>query len=292
MPAPLAHAGVVAPHDLGTAWPQVPGVWVAVVLAALLYAGGAARLRAGEAGRRALPRWRVGCAAAAAVVALAALATPLEPLAGTLFAAHMLQHELLVLLVAPLVVCARPVVTLTMALPRAWRRRMLTLPRPGFQRRGTPAVVAAAVVAHAVTLWTWHVPGLYEAALASPAVHALEHATMTAGAIPLWWLAAGPTGRRVGAPVVLGLLLAAIQASVLAGLLTFAGRALYDLPAAGLAAWGLSALDDQQAAGGLMWFPGSLAYVVAGSAAVLRWLHRDEDLHPAVPADAPTGASP
>lgn len=274
MPPLIAHAGQVAPHDLVSSWPVVPEVWVIVAAGALLYAAGAHRLRSGPAGRRAVPGWRIACGAGAVVATLLALASPLEPLAGTLFTAHMLQHELLVLLVAPLVVLSRPVVVGGLALRPAWRRRILTLRVP--PRLGTPALVAAAVLLHAVTLWVWHVPSLYEAALASDAVHVVEHVTMAGGAVPLWWLAVDARGRRTGAPVVLGLLVAAIQSSVLAGMLTFAGEPLYRLPAAGLAAWGMTPLEDQQAAGGMMWFPGGLTYIVAGSAAFLRWLRTDE----------------
>jgi putative membrane protein len=278
MAALIAHVGQVGPHDLAAAWPIVPAVWLLLAAATVVYVRGVRRLRGGEAGRRATPGWRVGCAAAALGVSVVALASPLEPLTGTLFTAHMFQHELLVLLLAPLLVLSRPVLVGSLALPPRWRSRALMLRWRRPARLDTVALVTTAVLLHAVTLWVWHVPVLYEGALASDAVHVVEHVTMTVGAVPLWWLAVDARGRRTGAPVVLGLLVAAIQASILAGMLTFAGEPLYDLPTAGLAAWGMTAIEDQQAAGGMMWFPGGLTYVIAGSAAFLRWLRSDEEL--------------
>ncbi len=290
----LAHAGApVAPHDLLTTWPADPPVWVVLAASALLYAVGAVRLRSDGPGRRALPGWRVAAAAAALVAAALAVASPLEPLSGTLFAAHMVQHELLVLLVAPLVVLSRPLLVTAMALPARHRRRALGLLRTGVRGPATwsPAVLATlAVVAHTATFWVWHLPPLYRAAIASEPLHVLEHATMVAGALPLFWLALDARRRHADGAVVLGLLVAAIQSSALAGMLTFARQPLYDLPTDGLAAWGLTAITDQQAAGGLMWFPGGLAYLIVGAVAFLRWMRADERI--ATPERRPSAESP
>ena len=274
----LAHAGQpLAPHDLWGAWSFEPTVVLLVVASAVLYGRGIRRLWSGEAGRRAVPPWRVACFVAAMLAVAVALVSPLESLAGTLFAAHMGQHLLLTLVVPPLLVLGRPAVTSSMALSPATRRKLTaakerTLPRP--DRTVWWAVLA--VGAHTVTLWLWHVPPMYELALGDDLLHVLEHVTLVAGALPLWWLVAHARGGHANGAGVLAVFAALLQSGILAGLITFAGEGFYTGHAAGAENWGLTVLQDQQLAGGLMWFPGGLLYMVGGAALFLRWLREDE----------------
>lgn len=278
MPSLLAHAGpIVAPHDLATAWPFQPVVVITLVGGWLLYVRGLARLWVGEAGRRAVLPWRAWCFVAATLVAALALVSPLEPLATTLFAAHMAQHLLLVLLLAPLLVLARTTLVVTMALPPRLRRPLGRVRLPvSTSAASVVGWAAVALILHAGTFWTWHVPRLYEGALRSDGVHAVEHATLVLGGVALWWLVADARGRHANAAGVLAVFGAVLQSGMLAALLTFAGDAWYPVHAAGAAAWGLSALEDQHLAGGLMWFPGAPAYILGGTVVFFRWLRDDE----------------
>jgi putative membrane protein len=244
-----------------------------LVAAAVAYAAGLRRLwRAGpgapSAGQAA------AFAGGLATVALALL-SPLDTLAHRLFAAHMAQHMLLVMVAAPLLVLGAPGLPLAVALAPGWRRRLGRL-------RHRPAVHAArdlltrpmvAWGVHVGTLWAWHLPGPYQAALASDAVHAAEHASFLGTAVLFWWVVLSRPGRRRLAPgfAVLYLFAAALQGSALGALLTLAPAPLYPLQAAA-ASSGPAALADQQLAGLVMWVPADLVYLGAAGTLFMRWL--------------------
>lgn len=278
MTGPVAHAGApIAPHDLPTAWNVDPVLIVLLIGGTWLYGRGAARLRRGPAGRRALPRWRVGCFAGAVASTAVALVSPLDALSEALFGAHMFQHLLLTLLVPPLLVLGRPLLVSSMALSGG-AHRVATVARIAVRppRRTSWWWAAFAVVVHSITMWMWHLPGLYETALADRPVHIVEHVTLLAGALPFWWLVVDARGRHANAAGVLAVFGGVLQSGALAGLITFSGAAWYPTHAVAAASWGLTGLEDQHIAGGLMWFPGGLAYVLGGSLLFLRWLAADE----------------
>lgn len=274
----LAHAGApTAPHDVASAWTLDPAVVAVLLAGAWTYAVGWRRLRGTTAGRQALPRWRAWAFAGAVGSVVVALVSPLDAVAEALFGAHMFQHLLLTLALPPLLVLARPLLVGGAALRRS-TRRALHAARASVPLRGWTSIrwAAAAAVAHTVTLWAWHVPVLYEAALGHDLVHAAEHTTLVAGALPLWWLVADARGRHANAAGVFALFAGVLQSGALASVFTFAERIWYPLHAAGAAGWGLSPFDDQQLAGGLMWFPGGAAYIAGGAVVFLRWLAADE----------------
>src|SRR5207302_1379707 len=103
--------------------------------------------------------------------------SPLHWLSERLFSAHMLEHSLLMVVVAPLLVLARPLAALVWSLPAKLRSRLNQArtagPIQGLWRWLTAPLVATAL--HALALWTWHVPALYELALRNEAVHRLQH---------------------------------------------------------------------------------------------------------------------
>jgi putative membrane protein len=240
-----------------------------VVLAALLYATGTRELwRRGGRGSGVRPWQAVAFAAGLAAVA-AAVAPPLDGLAHELFSAHMLQHLLLLLVAAPLLALGRPLLPLLWALPPAWRRRLGPLVSAGRRLAGTASWPLVTIVLHAGVVWAWHVPILYEAALASPAVHALEHATMLGTALLFWSavVASGAHGRLGQAAAVLVVFGTAVQSGGLGALLTFARSPLYPTHEAAALARGADPLADQQLAGLLMWIPGGMVYI--GAAALL-----------------------
>lgn len=271
-------AAVVTPSSFWGAWPADPATALGLAGAAAVYAVGARRVRRAAGGHAALPGWRIGAGAAALALLGAVFLTPVEPWAETLFSVHMAQHLVLTMVAAPLLVVARPLLAGAMALPQGSRRR-LWLARPWMdlaRGRSATSLAVVAVLAHAMTMWVWHVPALYEVGIERPVVHVVEHATMLAGALPLWWLVLDAVGRHATGASVLAVFASTLQSAMLAGLLTFAGTPIITAHGEGPAAWGLTALQDQHLAGGLMWFPGGLVYVAAGAWAFLRWLRHDE----------------
>ena len=283
--------GLVA--DIGVRGPATvdPGVLAALGLAGVGYTGAVAiRWRR----HRHLPARRrhvAGFAAGLAVLAVA-LASPLDGLAGQRFAPHMVQHLLLMLVAAPLIVSGRPVTVLLAAIPPGRRRALHRATSTGAWRLPT-AVLRHPIVVWALgtaVLWAWHFPALYDLALGNDAVHAAEHATFLGTAALFWGLVIGAGRRRspVGRPVALALTFAtALASSALGAALTFATAPLYPLQAARAAAAGVSPLEDQQLAGVLMWVPPGVIYLVTMATLLVRWF---AELDARSDGDAPSPA--
>lgn len=278
----LAHLGrPIAPHDLWDAWSLEPAVLAGVTLAALLYHRGR------RGGRQRIVDRRTWCFVLGLVAVLLALVSPLDALATSLASAHMVQHVVLVSVAAPLLAVSAPGVRLLRGAPLAvrratgrWRRRLRL--RPPVVHAVTHPV--AAWLLHAGTLWLWHAAVLYDAALASPVLHAAEHAMFLATALLFWRVVIGAAGPGRVAPG-LGVLLLfgmTLQSVWLSVLLTFARQPWYDGYAATTGAWGLTHLADQQLAGVIMWVPGGAVYIAAGLALLVTWIRSTEASRPAV----------
>lgn len=267
----------IAPHDLWQAWPSATPDTLALLGGTLIgsaaYARGIAALwrRAGVA--RGIPRWRVGAFAAAVLALLIADASPLDALAGELFAAHMVQHLLIISVVAPLLLLGEPGVVLLWALPMHWRRGIGLWWRRARLRRIAGALMhpRVAVPLHLLAVACWHVPTLYDSAERSGALHVVEHALFLSTALLFWYpVIDRHTRRHFGAPVViLSLFVVALGCVVLGALLAMAPRPWYDAHLASSARWGLLPLADQQLAGVIMWVPAGLVYLAAMAAIAL-----------------------
>ena len=266
----MAHAhpdGVLAPHDLWRAWTLAPVVLAGCVASAVAYASGLRVLRARTRGPRSAARWRPWCFAAALIVILVALVSPLDALGGALFSAHMVQHLLLMMVAAPLMVLGDPMTAFLWALPTAPRRAVAAWWMRRRMLRRSWSVLVLPVVAwtlHVVTLWMWHFPSFYDRAVADGPLHVLEHATFFLTALLFWWVPFRPHGRRLDAgPALLYLFAAALQSTMLGAVLALARHPLYVAHLGTTRAWGLTPLEDQQLAGLWMWVPAGLVYLVA-----------------------------
>lgn len=291
----LAHPGLPpAPHDLATAWSWDPGVVLGLVLGAWVYGRGVRVLwrRAGVG--RGVACWRAGAFAGGLLALFVALVSPLDALGTALLAAHMVQHMLLVLVAAPLLVLGLPQLGLLWALGepgrrrvgRWWRRSAL---RRLWRRLSQPALAWGL---HAGAIWLWHLPDAYQAALANDAVHGVEHASFLGTALLFWWVALGrgSGGRLAPALGVLYLFAFTLQGGLLGALLTFAREPWYPAYAASTAAWDLTPLEDQQLAGLIMWIPSGLVYLAAALVPLARLLGREEDAYHPLSATQAAGA--
>jgi cytochrome c oxidase assembly factor CtaG len=244
-----------------------------IVASALLYARGVVALWRKAGVGRGIRIAQVARFVLGWVTLVAALLSPIDELAGRSFAMHMLQHELMMVLAAPLLVLARPLEAWAWAAPVGARRAFaafasVSLLR-GAWRRLTGPLGASCV--HALALWIWHLPALFVAALASEPLHVLQHVCFFASALAFWWAVFGRGARAPDAVSVACLFVTMLHTSALGALLTFAPAAWYasgTLPAP----FDLALLEDQQLGGLVMWVPGSLAYVVATLAVVSGWL--------------------
>lgn len=280
-PGALAHPGQpVAPHDLAGAWFEDPWALGAIGAAAWVYARGTGRVWRRAGAGRGIPRWRFHCYAAGIAILFLALVSPLDAWGGALFSAHMVQHELLILGAAPLLVLGTPLIAFLWSIPRGWRRRLGRWAATPAIRRGWSVLThpVTAWTLHAAALWMWHAPALYQATLARADMHALQHLSFFLTALLFWWplLHANPHRRLGHGLAVLYLFTTALHGSALGAFLSLSGRPWYPIYTDGAALWGLTPLEDQQLGGLIMWIPFGLLYTLAAIVLLGDWLRRQE----------------
>jgi putative membrane protein len=226
-------------------------------------------------GARADPR-RLAAFAAALATLLVALLSPLAGDADTSLTAHMVQHVLLLVVVPPLLLAGRTGTTILFALPRPRRRRAMAATAPVVRAARHPASVAVAVVLQLGTMALWHAPALYDAAVRHAALHALEHVTLLATSLLLWWTVT-LTIRSRPAIALGGLFVASVGCTALGAAMVLTGDVWYPLYQRH---GGSAALADQQLAGVVMWGFANLVLVVAACSIVAIWLTRLERTTP------------
>jgi cytochrome c oxidase assembly factor CtaG/ferredoxin len=197
-----------------------------------------------------------------------ALASPIEPFTSLLLQVHMLQHLLLMMIAPPLLWLGAPLFPLLRGLPSSIRTYWVRpLFRWSFLRRLFQFLthpVPALILFTAVT-WFWHLPAIYGLALDSDAWHYMQHLCFLGSALLFWHPVIRPyPSRPRWSPWLLipYLILADVQNTVLSAVLTFADQPLYSYYLKRPRLGNLSPLEDQVAAGVLMWVPGSLSYLV------------------------------
>jgi putative membrane protein len=258
-------------QDVWASWSFEPLTIALLLISALLYALGSGRLQ-----RRGHPveARRIIAFYAGVGVLVAALLSPLHALTELLLSAHMVQHLLLILLAAPLLVYGAALLPLLLGLPPRLRRaahRTRRLIAPGLPILLNPLVVGGL---HALAMWAWHLPSLYRLGLQNALVHAVQHSTFLATAL-LFWALVIPTGRRsrrMYGAVILLVFATMLQSSALGALLTFATRPLYSVHVVGAEALGISPLVDQELAGLIMWVPAGAVYVLTMAVLFGAWL--------------------
>ena len=265
-----AHVASAAAHE----HPDFDAVLAGLLVAsALLYARGVTRLWRKAGVGRGIRIVDVSRFALGVVTLAAALLSPIDALADRSFAIHMAEHELLMVLAAPLFVLARPLEAAAWALPSGVRQAVTALTRAQLMRRVWHSVSAPvwATCVHALALWMWHLPPLFLAALASEPLHVFQHVCFFASALAFWWAIFGGAIRTPGAISLACLFATMLLTSALGALLTFAPSPWY-VQVTGSRLFGLTPLEDQQLGGLIMWVPGGLTYVVIALAIVGAWL--------------------
>ena len=251
---------------------------LSLLLTAIVYCRGwrVARLtRAAE-----LPSWRAACFFAGLVTVWLAIASPLDVLGNWLLLAHMVQHLTLMSVAPPLLLLGAPTVPLLRGLPRGWVRDGFG---PMFRSRTVHCI--ARFMTHPATGWiamnvsylAWHVPAAYELALRSPAWHEVEHACFFFTSLLFWWTVLQPWPSRARWSrwaVVPYLVTADLVNTALSAFLAFSNRVLYPTYAMAPRIFGLTAMQDQAAAGAFMWVVGSAIYLVPAIGITLLLLSR------------------
>lgn len=228
--------------------------------------------------------WRTAAFFTGLLVLIAALSRPLDGYAHELFSAHMLQHMLLTLAAAPLLLLGSPIRPLLRGLPRGVRRSVIgPLARARPLRALAHALRLPLVVGvlYVGGLYYWHIPQVYDGAVAEPALHLLQHAWFLGTALLFWSVIIDPEPFRSplhpAARIVYLLLAGAAQNTILGGVLAFSSRLFYRQYASSPLEYGLDPLTDQRIGGAIMWVPGDVIFLLAASLAFFRWLQREED---------------
>lgn len=240
-----------------------------VVLGAALYLLGLLRHRSSLT-----MRWRPVAFYGGLVVLAASLLPPLDAWSATSFAFHMTQHELLMLVAAPLLVLGRPLPYFLWSLPASWRAAVGgtvrgPVIRPAWRGLLNPAV---AWTFHAAVLWVWHAPLFFDTALRQQGVHDFQHLSFLVAALVFWAALLEERVRERQGAGVLYLFTTTVHTGVLGALLTFATHPWYSAYVDRAPLWSLAPLEDQQIGGLIMWVPASLVYVGAGLFLLARWI--------------------
>jgi len=249
-----------------TSWsvPWIPTL--AIVITALIYMRGWYLLRC--AGFPLIPSWRVWSFLAGLVSLWIALAGPMDVFNSWLLTAHMIQHMVLMMIAPPLILLGAPLIPLVRGLPILAAREFAGpfLNWKPAQRVGrwlTHPVIA--LVLMGIVMLGWHVPAPYELAVGSPGWHQFEHACFLVTSLIFWWPVIQPWPSHSPWPrwaMVPYLLIADLLNTILSATLVFADHVLYPSYADAPHVFGLSALQDQNAAGAIMWVVGSFAFLV------------------------------
>jgi len=250
----------------------VPWIAAALLVTGVAYGIGVLRVWKATAVGRGIRRREAAAFAGAFLVLAAALLGPLDAWAERSFAAHMLQHELLMLVAAPLLVIGRPLAAWTWIVPRrahaAVRRTLASASLARCWRAFTQPL--GATVFQLAVLFVLHVPRVFDFAATHAGAHAAQHAMFLASALCFWWATRGAlvhrrTGRDSGAGIALACLFVTMLATgALGALLVFASSPWYPIYAASVTPWSMGPLEDQQLGGLIMWIPGGCVYLVAG----------------------------
>lgn len=249
-------------------WSFEPVAGAILFLSILLYCRGLSRMSSAQR-QSVAPPWRIASYCAAAGILIIALFSPLDSWADESFAWHMAQHLMLMLAAAPLLALANTHLVSLFAFPLPRRRTIgrYVSGAPGVRRAATdrfsPLIVA---ILFAAGLWLWHAPRMYDAALADPALHTLEHLTFLITAAVFWRMVSNAGDRRLdlGSAILLTVLVG-LQANLLALLLVLAPSPIYS-------AYSANGLSDQQIGGLLMLGPASLIFLGATIRSISRFV--------------------
>lgn len=264
-------------------WEWRPEVILVLATLGVIYAPGWGRLR--RWGHRRLANgWRLAAYLGGLAALALALLSAIDALQPLLFSIHMVQHELLMMVAPPLLWLANPFPIVLWGVPTGLRRtvgRLLTREAPfrrGLRRLTAPWVAWALYVA---TIWLWHSPTAYDAALRYELIHDVEHLSFFWTAFLFWWHVIGAAPRihgRLGYGLRMGYVLAALaQNEILAVAIALASSPWYTYYTTVPRLWGLSALDDQRLGGAIMWIPGGMMYALTAVILLARLLGAEEN---------------
>lgn len=258
----FAHDSVSGAESVAWTWP--PYIIIPLAATAFLYLLGIEKMR-----RRGthVNASHVLCFAAGWTSLLLALDSPMHEISEQLFWVHMTQHEVLMLISAPLLVLSRPLVPFLWALPARPREHAASIGKSRvfgsiWQTLSAPF---SSWLLSAAALWVWHAPRLFTATLENDGIHAAQHISFLGTSLLFWWALFNQHGGRLGhGAAIVYVFTTAIHTSVLGALLTFAPTVWYRPYLATAPVWHLTAIEDQQIGGLIMWIPAGTLLTIIG----------------------------
>ena len=272
-PPALAHEGTGGDH---LEWSFEPWALVPLSLCLMLYLAGLARLLRRADKSRATVLRNAALFLTGWLVLAGATISPLHEGGERSFTLHMIEHELIMLVAAPLMALSRPLGVMIWSLPASGR-----LGLSGWARRGATyalwrqaTVPLTATFVQIAAIWLWHVPGPFELALRHEGWHVAQHTCFLISALLFWWaMAFGRNGTHGYGVSSLCLFITSLAEGGLGALMTFSMSPWYaDYAAMRLQPMGLSPEQDQQLAGLIMWIPGGMLHAVVAVFMMLRWI--------------------
>ncbi len=202
----LVSPAVLSAHGDGLAdtaarhWTWEPFTLALLIVSAAVYAAGLRVLWSRAGIGRGIRVWQAAAFGIGLLSIGVALISPVAWLSEILFSVHMTQHEILMLISAPLLVFGHPLLAALWAAPVRWREaagQWASRPSVSSAWHALTAPVVVFVL-HGVALWVWHIPYLYESALHNEGIHALEHLSYVVTAALFWWAMVEGRYGRIG----------------------------------------------------------------------------------------------
>jgi putative membrane protein len=222
---------------------------------------------------RGIRRWQAICFAAGWLTLFGALCSPLHWLGEHLFTAHMIEHELLMAIGAPLLALSRPLGAFMRALPKSFQRA-LTM---GAQARPFHTIwrvvmdPTVATLLHGIALWVWHAPLFFDATVTNELLHRLQHVSFLLSALIFWWALFRRARQDQGA-CAMHVFATMLHMSLLGALIALSPQLLYRAQTAFAPEFGLTPMEDQQLAGLVMWVPAGTIYASVALAMLGLWI--------------------
>jgi putative membrane protein len=252
------------------AWTFDPWIVTPLVTVGAMYLIGAIALRRGH---QTSWSWQRLAYVVSWLSLAGALVSPLHWLGERLFSFHMIEHEIIMAISAPLIVLSRPVGTLLWSLPRRFRIKAGRVMRLAAVREAWNWLTtgSTATLLHAIAIWAWHAPALFDAAVTDVVIHRLQHLSFFLTAVLFWW---SVFRRSEIGPAAWQVFVTMLHTSALGALMALTPRVLYVAQTATASAWGLTPLEDQQLAGIIMWVPAGTIYAGIALALIAMWIRR------------------
>jgi putative membrane protein len=287
-----SHRAMTYPHHAAcVSLPTSAGL----IIAALVYIRGWLRVRRPDS-KYSVGAWRVISFLLGLFLIWTAIGSPVARLDYTLLTAHMIKHLLLMTLAPPLILLGTPLRPLLLGTPQ----RILHV--CGLLFRSSPVQQLAKDLTHPAICWlgatgalvAWHVPDLFVLGLRSEMWHWIEQASFFATGLLFWWPVVHPLSiatKWSQWSVLLYLFLATLPCDILSAFLVFCDRVVYPVFLSSPQSFGLSAVEDQQCAGALMWTCVTVIYLVAGTLITARLLSPKSSPEWSVRQSGPPGVS-